>query len=87
MFIIDDVSIFETPERQQVESSEYGVNILDSLLLGMTVLLKTYFCARCKWFIWEVIPARISRVVGRLEGEGKEASKGDTSGQFTAGSN
>ena len=65
MFFVDDVSIFETPERQQVESSEYRMNTVYSLLLQMKILLKTHFCARCKWFIWEVIPISVSRVVGR----------------------
>lgn len=63
-----------------------------SLRLGLKVLLKVYVCTRyrscpggkgvCEWLIWEVTPASVTRVMGRGEGEGKEASKACASRQI-----
>lgn len=63
-----------------------------SLRLGLKVLLKVHVCTRyrscpggkgvCEWLIWEVTPASVTWVMGRGEGEGKEASKACASRQL-----
>lgn len=40
----------------------------------MKILLKIRFCARREWFIWEVIPASVRRVMGKGE-RGREGSQ------------